>query len=88
MVRTTNKTIVKLSEQDLIDCSSTDQYKNQGCGGGNPENAFSYVKKEGIVSDKDYPYEYMYKPKVRIVLIIIYTDIKLIIDQPTKVVHT
>ena len=45
--------LVSLSEQNLIDCD----YVDEGCAGGNPANAFKFVKKEGgIESEEGYPY--------------------------------
>lgn len=49
----TNKSI-SLSEQQLVDC---DEHSN-GCEGGFPDYAFSYIKEsEGIASESDYPYQ-------------------------------
>lgn len=42
------------SEQQLIDCSSS--YGNNGCFGGFMENAFKYVKSNGITTTSLYPY--------------------------------
>ena len=45
--------LVSLSEQNLIDCDFVDK----GCAGGNPANAFNFVKNEGgIDSEEEYPY--------------------------------
>jgi hypothetical protein len=44
-----------LSEQQLIDCSTT--FGNQGCGGGSMRMAFDYIlANKGIDSEDDYPY--------------------------------
>ena len=42
------------SAQHLIDCST--EYGNQGCSGGDPINAFWYVKDNGIATLEKYPY--------------------------------
>jgi len=45
--------LVSLSEEDLVQC---DHHGDLGCNGGLPDNAFDFVKKEGICSETDYPY--------------------------------
>ncbi|XP_005992023.1 procathepsin L-like [Latimeria chalumnae] len=46
--------LISLSEQNLIDCSKT--LGNMGCNGGYITRAFEYVKRNGINSEKYYPY--------------------------------
>jgi len=45
-------TLQDLSEEDLVQCDSTDS----GCNGGSMDNAFTWVASHGIASLADYPY--------------------------------
>jgi hypothetical protein len=50
-----NKT-VRLSVQQLTDCSSDSNYGNDGCQGGNFWNSFRYIYENGIIEESAYPY--------------------------------
>jgi C1A family cysteine protease len=46
--------MARLSVQELVDC---DTATDQGCTGGNPLLAYSFIRRYGLTSAKNYPYE-------------------------------
>jgi len=50
--------LYSLSEQQLVDCTGNGTgYDNDGCGGGNMQNAFKYIEaNKGLCSESEYPY--------------------------------
>lgn len=52
------KSILNVSEQDIVDC--TDEYGNAGCGGGWMHTAFQWLHDHnGYVAEENYPYKAM-----------------------------
>jgi len=47
-----NKPVVKLAEQELVDCEKTDD----GCEGGLMDHAFAWLEKHNLVTEGKYPY--------------------------------
>mmetsp|Transcript_93799 Transcript_93799/g.155020 ORF Transcript_93799/g.155020 Transcript_93799/m.155020 type:complete len:303 (+) Transcript_93799:3-911(+) len=47
--------LVELSQQELVDCD-TGIVGGHGCNGGNPAQAFGWVKSHGMCASTDYPY--------------------------------
>lgn len=45
--------LIKLSEQQIVDCSTA----NYGCNGGDLPPAFKYVISKGIQAETSYPYK-------------------------------
>ncbi len=48
--------LLKLSEQQLIDCSNNDTYNERGCNGGNVGRGFNYFRDYDVLKNSDYPY--------------------------------
>lgn len=51
-----NTPAIKLSEQQIIDCTMHNEFRNYGCMGGSLERTFRYAQSKPIIEDKYYPY--------------------------------
>ncbi|XP_053387618.1 procathepsin L-like [Mercenaria mercenaria] len=50
--------LVSLSEQNILDCTYNNTSRDEGCAGGDPNNAFQYVMDNGgIDTEESYPYK-------------------------------
>lgn len=47
--------MISLSEQELVDCDVTSG--NQGCNGGYMYKAFEFIKRTGLTTEIEYPYQ-------------------------------
>ncbi|XP_040865270.1 probable cysteine protease RD21B [Glycine max] len=45
--------LISLSEQEVVDCTTS---SSRGCGGGDIQHGYIYIRKNGISLEKDYPY--------------------------------
>ncbi|CAD8195265.1 unnamed protein product [Paramecium octaurelia] len=54
--KVTTGELPSLSEQQLIDCSTTVDL-NFGCNGGMPQRALNFVKRNGLTTEEGYPYQ-------------------------------
>ena len=45
-----------MSEQELVDCAVKNEFKSEGCNGGEMIDGFKYAQRYGISSRKEYPY--------------------------------
>ncbi|KAL4429749.1 hypothetical protein ABPG74_004386 [Tetrahymena malaccensis] len=52
---------IDLSEQQLIDCCGK-SYGNNGCHGGNKDQAFRYIESNPITTESNYPYKQLEQP--------------------------
>lgn len=55
-----NKTLVQLSVQEVVDCSTS--FGNQHCAGGYMINAYSYIQNTGVTTEANYPYRGVNEP--------------------------
>ncbi|CAG2166756.1 unnamed protein product [Oppiella nova] len=47
---------IDLSEQQIVDCSASAKYHNNGCQYGYIDDTYQYVMDRGVVTEADYPY--------------------------------
>jgi len=55
IAKVTNKSVVELSAQNLIDCNQDEEEGNWGCIGGYPEPAYQYAMDRGLDTEATYP---------------------------------
>jgi C1A family cysteine protease len=73
-----SKTLLKLSEQQLVDC---DTEQDQGCNGGLMDNAFTYLETNAMELETAYPYSAVdgtctWKKSLGKVTVVGFTDVK------------
>ena len=56
ILRINGRTTDLLSEQQLIDCTDTAQFQNEGCSGGRVAPCFDYAHLQSLCTSQDYPY--------------------------------
>ena len=49
--------LVRLSTQQMLDCASTYEYRNNGCKGGHAVWTWDYLAENSLLTWSDYPYE-------------------------------
>jgi hypothetical protein len=49
--------LIRLSQQQLLDCASNGMWGSYGCDGGFTEFAFAYANVYPLMLERDYPYE-------------------------------
>lgn len=52
-----NGKLLKLSEQQFVDCANGGTYGNRGCGGGDETVAMEYAMSQSIELEETYPYD-------------------------------
>jgi len=48
--------MVKLSAQQIVDCTHDEEFRNHGCKGGTMVKSYKYITKYGVMKDSDYGY--------------------------------